>query len=127
MECYRLSWPNSQDHKKDQLLDNKKFIIYWDNAIDKLSTLLPTYLLNLSVYSSIEDYKPDRSHLWESPMDTDIELSQCPPGGLGLYLQAKSSNRVGSEEQPFVEYCSCLLYTSPSPRDGLLPRMPSSA
>ena len=25
------------------------------------------------------------------------------------------------------EYCSCLLYTSPSPRDGLLSRMPSSA
>ena len=24
-------------------------------------------------------------------------------------------------------YCSCLLYTSPSPRDGLLSRMPSSA
>ena len=25
------------------------------------------------------------------------------------------------------ELCSCLLYTSPSPRDGLLSRMPSSA
>ena len=25
------------------------------------------------------------------------------------------------------EYYSCLLYTSPSPRDGLLSRMPSSA
>ena len=25
------------------------------------------------------------------------------------------------------EYNSCLLYTSPSPRDGLLSRMPSSA
>ena len=24
-------------------------------------------------------------------------------------------------------YCTCLLYTSPSPRDGLLSRMPSSA
>ena len=24
-------------------------------------------------------------------------------------------------------YCPCLLYTSPSPRDGLLSRMPSSA
>ena len=24
-------------------------------------------------------------------------------------------------------FCSCLLYTSPSPRDGLLSRMPSSA
>ena len=26
-----------------------------------------------------------------------------------------------------TEYCDCLLYTSPSPRDGLLSRMPSSA
>ena len=27
----------------------------------------------------------------------------------------------------FEMYCDCLLYTSPSPRDGLLSRMPSSA
>ena len=27
----------------------------------------------------------------------------------------------------FTDLCSCLLYTSPSPRDGLLSRMPSSA
>ena len=27
----------------------------------------------------------------------------------------------------WMEYMSCLLYTSPSPRDGLLSRMPSSA
>ena len=27
----------------------------------------------------------------------------------------------------FYEHYSCLLYTSPSPRDGLLSRMPSSA
>ena len=26
-----------------------------------------------------------------------------------------------------VQYLDCLLYTSPSPRDGLLSRMPSSA
>ena len=26
-----------------------------------------------------------------------------------------------------VQYLNCLLYTSPSPRDGLLSRMPSSA
>ena len=25
------------------------------------------------------------------------------------------------------DFCNCLLYTSPSPRDGLLSRMPSSA
>mgnify|MGYP003319446246 CR=1 FL=1 len=35
---------------------------------------------------------------------------------------AKSANK------PLFEYlCTCLLYTSPSPRDGLLSRMPSSA
>ena len=29
--------------------------------------------------------------------------------------------------QPMVPITACLLYTSPSPRDGLLSRMPSSA
>ena len=29
--------------------------------------------------------------------------------------------------QNLTGYCTCLLYTSPSPRDGLLSRMPSSA
>ena len=32
-----------------------------------------------------------------------------------------------SEEKVSKEYEPCLLYTSPSPRDGLLSRMPSSA
>ena len=31
------------------------------------------------------------------------------------------------QRELFMTYCSCLLYTSPSPRDGLLSRMPSSA
>ena len=31
------------------------------------------------------------------------------------------------EKQQSIWYKSCLLYTSPSPRDGLLSRMPSSA
>ena len=32
----------------------------------------------------------------------------------------------GRSFRPYTHYC-CLLYTSPSPRDGLLSRMPSSA
>ena len=31
------------------------------------------------------------------------------------------------DKRPFFMYIACLLYTSPSPRDGLLSRMPSSA
>ena len=34
---------------------------------------------------------------------------------------------VEEEIDDFVPITSCLLYTSPSPRDGLLSRMPSSA
>ena len=31
------------------------------------------------------------------------------------------------DQKEIMEYIDCLLYTSPSPRDGLLSRMPSSA
>ena len=34
---------------------------------------------------------------------------------------------LGDEEYKVDWYACCLLYTSPSPRDGLLSRMPSSA
>ena len=55
----------------------------------------------------------------------------------GLYEQALTASRQGDfvealplwdrflEQAP--EDAACLLYTSPSPRDGLLSRMPSSA
>ena len=50
-----------------------------------------------------------------------------------LEFQPGRSEKVGGEEddggqsQETVQKESCLLYTSPSPRDGLLSRMPSSA
>ena len=34
---------------------------------------------------------------------------------------------AGGPDNPFIVLYFCLLYTSPSPRDGLLSRMPSSA
>ena len=46
---------------------------------------------------------------------------------------AQSVSRVAlsvastAEYADFMELTNCLLYTSPSPRDGLLSRMPSSA
>ena len=49
-----------------------------------------------------------------------------------IYTKWESGGRPGScwdDENTVNEeyYRSCLLYTSPSPRDGLLSRMPSSA
>ena len=47
-----------------------------------------------------------------------------PPPALG-----RGERRIGSPGSfgAFETYMTCLLYTSPSPRDGLLSRMPSSA
>ena len=41
-----------------------------------------------------------------------------------MYVQGVSTRKVAKITE---ELCGCLLYTSPSPRDGLLSRMPSSA
>ena len=51
---------------------------------------------------------------------------------LGIYKNIdgnveKYTNKVGYVPQKISIDWTCLLYTSPSPRDGLLSRMPSSA
>ena len=58
-------------------------------------------------------------------------------GGFQLLdiVRTKTAKGVDFRDTPFAPYSasylkqlqSCLLYTSPSPRDGLLSRMPSSA
>ena len=48
------------------------------------------------------------------------------PDGKGT-LEIKRGIEVGHIFQLGNKYSNCLLYTSPSPRDGLLSRMPSSA
>ena len=44
---------------------------------------------------------------------------------LPIFLTDGSKKRISIKSMPNIY--SCLLYTSPSPRDGLLSRMPSSA
>ena len=59
----------------------------------------------------------------------------CDHGGYELMQEVKKhlENRgiayhdFGCSSTESVDYPICLLYTSPSPRDGLLSRMPSSA
>ena len=43
------------------------------------------------------------------------------------YTKSAKENAVKANHKNVVKFISCLLYTSPSPRDGLLSRMPSSA
>ena len=57
-----------------------------------------------------------------------FDLKGLGAGGIGV----KKVNAVGAvynmtDISQFPGFYTCLLYTSPSPRDGLLSRMPSSA
>ena len=50
------------------------------------------------------------------------------PKGLPDFISWKDRNALIVHSKKGIEtHRSCLLYTSPSPRDGLLSRMPSSA
>ena len=49
------------------------------------------------------------------------------PGSVCFGCYAMKGNYTRFPEIKKSQYKSCLLYTSPSPRDGLLSRMPSSA
>ena len=63
------------------------------------------------------------SLVFERPV---VAIEGLPDVGLvGTIATTFLVEKKGFEEIAYLE--SCLLYTSPSPRDGLLSRMPSSA
>ena len=47
--------------------------------------------------------------------------------GKKVHTGRSRNDQVATDQRLFVRASICLLYTSPSPRDGLLSRMPSSA
>src|SRR5664279_1663154 len=73
----------------------------------------------------LADGLPDLHHLGpQMIMDGDQVAMVVPPAGVG---HAGVVNAVDALRGLRTRPPSCLLYTSPSPRDGLLSRMPSSA
>ena len=56
-------------------------------------------------------------------LESEIRFSVCDPLWAKTLLQFDRNN----EQIPYRHYESCLLYTSPSPRDRTRSRMPSSA
>ena len=57
----------------------------------------------------------------------EFDLQKQTRGERNPYLNYSMNLLLGSEGVCFVNNNACLLYTSPSPRDGLLSRMPSTA
>ena len=54
-----------------------------------------------------------------------VEVTPEEDGGATIDFDPSAVNQPGTESH--LQTHPCLLYTSPSPRDGLLSRMPSSA
>ena len=73
-----------------------------------------------TMLNSVIDYLPD-------PLDVPAYLGFVP----GDVSENRNVERKASDQEPFsglaFKIMNCLLYTSPSPRDGNVSRMPSSA
>ena len=73
-------------------------------------------------------YKIDRrmgENIWGRPK-SPVNRREYGPGQHGQRRKGKMSD-FGTQLRAKQKLKGCLLYTSPSPRDGLLSRMPSSA
>ena len=82
----------------------------------QVQTICDTYL------SANENFDQEQVHTVSVDEATGIQANQkraptLPP----------QPGEVGKEETQYTRHGSCLLYTSPSPRDATLSRMPSSA
>ena len=96
--------------------DRKKWINQNKNKIDSnqfkknASKVLETFISLGPVYIKLGQWLSSRADILPQP-----------------YLEELSKLQDSVPAAPFDQVKPCLLYTSPSPRDGLLSRMPSSA
>ena len=82
---------------------------------------LPNVETELKIPSDEEVAVTEQKTLEEQVGPDDIDITQEDDGSATINFDPAAVNQPGGESH------GCLLYTSPSPRDGLLSRMPSSA
>ena len=95
-----------------QTLNESKSSVPFELLMDASHGMLEHYKERLA-RTEIEKRKKKSE---EKLSKTNLFLRRLPAGTTDVYLHNLCSGSV-----------NCLLYTSPSPRDGLLSRMPSSA
>ena len=115
---YGLDQDSGYDENWDVL-----FKVHLSNIYRAIDLELPPYLQDLWTNPSIPDAP------YSGTIEPMIDGTALPGewDGAARY-DANTVTGSGMDIESFhVGYDSCLLYTSPSPRDGLLSRMPSSA
>ena len=114
---YDICYLKSSGRNDDQILFNDSSILEPKNHEITIPSILGNYTILATVY--IITHKENTANL-EDKINSDFQNNDEVKGGLSvLPNDAGMCIRILGN--------SCLLYTSPSPRDGLLSRMPSSA
>ena len=81
-----------------------------------------------SIVDTTDDWITERTGIKERRVSSDDETSVDMAYQASIDAINKSGLKKDEIGAIFLATCTpCLLYTSPSPRDGLLSRMPSSA
>ena len=75
----------------------------------------------------MEDFQRRRDMMLERRMDSKLRHDRARSFAQRQAADSMRRQRASDERQADKIYRSCLLYTSPSPRDATLSRMPSSA
>eukprot|EP01016_Furgasonia_blochmanni_P052893 TRINITY_DN8482_c0_g1_i5.p1 TRINITY_DN8482_c0_g1~~TRINITY_DN8482_c0_g1_i5.p1 ORF type:complete len:215 (+),score=-13.41 TRINITY_DN8482_c0_g1_i5:445-1089(+) len=142
-----LNWRKTGTHRLQYLLLQTKRNRYipspFKNCFHYLQ--MKQYRPNFQIWISIRegrkkslvDNNPDDSDKFlVSSLRASLRKITLTAWGSNLILEIENAcvRRISRCSDSFIFYtiqshspCTCLLYTSPSPRDGLLSRMPSSA
>ena len=91
---------------------------------DDTSVTVTQDLNDGSIIVDVDD--PIRNVMGESGQDTSVQM-MLKKGQADETTKGTPADEFSFTENDMRNYMDCLLYTSPSPRDGLLSRMPSSA
>jgi len=93
----------------------------WSKFSRTIITVNQGMQLAQRVFGTIKDVVTDLNAAWESNAIADIKLENA------LKATNYAAGITTLEMQDMANEMVCLLYTSPSPRDATLSRMPSSA
>ena len=112
----------SQRTRKTSLEQDEEMISRWCGTIFKCSSKLGTNVAEVDEYLLSEGSFADTD-----TNNTNMTSSISPSSTKSNNNNDTSTTTTTSFSRHAKHRVSCLLYTSPSPRDGLLSRMPSSA
>ena len=105
------------------IYEPKSFPLKWGSGAIKMMFTPDFYLPEMDIY--IEITTMDQKLITKKQRKIKLARKLYPMNTFKLINEQQFYNFLTKDNENLVK--DCLLYTSPSPRDGLLSRMPSSA